>query len=538
MRHIAGAVSGLAAAAACWRYGARSFSAAAPAPLPPPRSPVGPGTTVRTTPIASAPPPRPPTGPPVPTLPAPVLFNVKQYGAKGDGTTDDTAAIQAAINAVPASGGTVLFPPGIYIVAPTRTRCIAIKSNLRLSGTGAASVLKIKNGTGDWHRLLSPRDLGMTVDNVIIEDLSFDSNIINNPSSNLTEKVDATYQAFILVYAGHHIQVRRCRFAPCSGVWAVALNGETIRDCAVTDCYFHFVMRDGNPDYDNAMIYIEGTTYTLSGNRFETAITPGRGGRTCMEAHGGSAAVFGNTSVGFQTGLNIAGSYFAGGLSGDVICRDNTFTDALQAILLWPIAPNILKNVTVTNNTIALAQRAHGNADTGGVAVLFSPQAPRLASVITITKNTIRFQDEGAGRSGDFYYNSAGIGLHNLGGVAGCVIDGNVIERAPSSGILIGNAEPGQRLFQTIRVTNNTLVNPGQNLGFPTDFRSGVLVNSSATHIEIANTTITDTFPTPRCPAAIAFDCSPGNTYTAIQVHDNRVTSTAGSLPVIIPGVP
>jgi len=42
-------------------------------------------------------------------------FNVKNYGATGDGTTDDAAAIQAAINAASsAGGGIVFFPQGVY----------------------------------------------------------------------------------------------------------------------------------------------------------------------------------------------------------------------------------------------------------------------------------------------------------------------------------------------------------------------------------------------------------------------------------------
>jgi hypothetical protein len=44
-------------------------------------------------------------------------FNVKDYGAVGDGVTDDTTAIQDTINAASAAGGgTVYFPAGIYIV--------------------------------------------------------------------------------------------------------------------------------------------------------------------------------------------------------------------------------------------------------------------------------------------------------------------------------------------------------------------------------------------------------------------------------------
>jgi hypothetical protein len=47
------------------------------------------------------------------------IYNVKSstYGAKGDGITDDTIAIQAAINAAyTAGGGEVYFPRGIYII--------------------------------------------------------------------------------------------------------------------------------------------------------------------------------------------------------------------------------------------------------------------------------------------------------------------------------------------------------------------------------------------------------------------------------------
>ncbi|HEY2022183.1 glycoside hydrolase family 28 protein [Paraburkholderia sp.] len=42
-------------------------------------------------------------------------FNVADYGAKGDGTTDDTAAIQKALNAASAAKGTVTFPQGTFM---------------------------------------------------------------------------------------------------------------------------------------------------------------------------------------------------------------------------------------------------------------------------------------------------------------------------------------------------------------------------------------------------------------------------------------
>ena len=55
------------------------------------------------------------------------FFNVKDYGAVGDGSTFDAPAIQAAINAAQStvSGGRIYFPPGIY---NTRTTTISITS--------------------------------------------------------------------------------------------------------------------------------------------------------------------------------------------------------------------------------------------------------------------------------------------------------------------------------------------------------------------------------------------------------------------------
>lgn len=49
------------------------------------------------------------------------VANVIQFGATGNGSTDDTAAIQNAINAVQGTGKTLYFPPGQYLVSSTLT---------------------------------------------------------------------------------------------------------------------------------------------------------------------------------------------------------------------------------------------------------------------------------------------------------------------------------------------------------------------------------------------------------------------------------
>ena len=68
------------------------------------------------------------------------VFNVKAYGAKGDNSTDDTAAIQAAMDAA-TSGGVVYFPRGTYLVSAALT----VSYSVTLLGDGVGvSVIFVK----------------------------------------------------------------------------------------------------------------------------------------------------------------------------------------------------------------------------------------------------------------------------------------------------------------------------------------------------------------------------------------------------------
>jgi hypothetical protein len=51
------------------------------------------------------------------TITSDAAYNAKAHGLAGDGVTDDTSALQALINLVCASGGgTIYFPPGVYLI--------------------------------------------------------------------------------------------------------------------------------------------------------------------------------------------------------------------------------------------------------------------------------------------------------------------------------------------------------------------------------------------------------------------------------------
>ncbi len=73
------------------------------------------------------------------------IFDVRQFGAKGDGKTLDTAAIQEALDDCGrAGGGTVEFSPGIYLSRPLTLRT---KTTLRLD---AGATLKATDEPGDF----------------------------------------------------------------------------------------------------------------------------------------------------------------------------------------------------------------------------------------------------------------------------------------------------------------------------------------------------------------------------------------------------
>jgi hypothetical protein len=97
------------------------------------------------------------------------------YIAKGDGVTDDTTAIQNAINkAVLNGGGTVYFPKGTYL-----TNEISVPPNVILNGAGEnVTILKLNNGRNkDFITFNQASYSGVT-------NMTIDANKTNNSNGN------------------------------------------------------------------------------------------------------------------------------------------------------------------------------------------------------------------------------------------------------------------------------------------------------------------------------------------------------------------
>jgi hypothetical protein len=76
------------------------------------------------------------------------VYNIRDFGAKGDGKTLDTAALQAAIDTCTHDGGgTVLVPSGTFVIGTTE-----LKSNVTLHLAASATLLGSGDGK-DYHAI-------------------------------------------------------------------------------------------------------------------------------------------------------------------------------------------------------------------------------------------------------------------------------------------------------------------------------------------------------------------------------------------------
>jgi hypothetical protein len=115
----------------------------------------------------------------------PLAINVKQYGVTGDGATDDTANIQACLNAATA-GTDVVLPAGIYIITAT----LLFPGNIRIRGAGDSdngTIIRVKTGAALTTPILASKDWNSNTatcgNPVHISDIKLDANSAMSGSS-------------------------------------------------------------------------------------------------------------------------------------------------------------------------------------------------------------------------------------------------------------------------------------------------------------------------------------------------------------------
>lgn len=192
-----------------------------------------------------------------------VLFNVKspQFGAIGNGVTNDQAAIQAALAAaVAAGGGTVYLPPGTYLVSTA----IDWNRDVHLVGAGSGVTTIITNSAVNARILTWTSGAGRVLP-ACVHGISFTASVTNSGDqiySNVTSNVsfsdcyfnvstNCTGSGINFAGASCVLSVRNCRlnahaniqtlwFSDSANVWI-----EDTRFVAVNSAFDHSLLRTG-----------------------------------------------------------------------------------------------------------------------------------------------------------------------------------------------------------------------------------------------------------------------------------------------------
>lgn len=203
--------------------------------------------------------------------PYPVVINVKSYGAAGNGSANDYAAVKAAVAAV-VSGSTLYFPVGTYLIdqkvgdgtAQLTDFLITGKTGFKISGYGAT--IKVK-GAGTLTESLYPLNpiriaasSGFT-----IEGLTLDGNSTTYTASTQSTDLPQASGINTSVCTDYTIRDVTAVRWPCDG--AILGTSATTADqrVTITNCVFNSNVRAGLSLYQIRTITMRDSTFIGNG---------------------------------------------------------------------------------------------------------------------------------------------------------------------------------------------------------------------------------------------------------------------------------
>ena len=260
-------------------------------------------------------------------------FSVLSYGAKGDGVTDDTAAIVRTI-ALAGPSGVVVFPAATYRV----TRTIQIASGQTYQGTDGA----ILSTTGGYPILSSPSNAtGITIDS-----LTFNGAGIAFPGYGVASRIQVTNCTFQNILPGN---------ANWPSHFGIFIGGAGMTDSQIASNRFNNILDGGRADaidrLAGGIIAYNLNRVSLTGNTFDTV-------NQAFSLKFEGAGPYYDVLVAANSGNRVhrMGIECQGGNSFNLIIDGNTFSNFLNPF--WntfglSIVVNRGTGTIVRNNTLS-----------------------------------------------------------------------------------------------------------------------------------------------------------------------------------------
>jgi hypothetical protein len=307
------------------------------------------------------------------------VINVKDFGAVGDGVADDTAAIQAAVNAATASTS-VYFPQGTYKIIPA-TNVVCMDGNTRKAGIVIDNKARMGiYANGRVNIVVAGTDaerIGFSFNScndITISGLGF--NLDDNDTSGSNYLTKQHFWCIMLRSGNNDITIESCRFVSASrGIHADAtsLTANTnllvvnntfknlinypliTRNCSeVSVCSNRFIGtgRSWSNDNEDIAFATDTSNALASGNLFKNTL--GLNSRITAAENTGPTAITGNSKVGNSVFVELYESSNVS-ITGNV----SDHTGYSSEHVLFTATQNVNgQNVTVTGNVFLGGGRA------------------------------------------------------------------------------------------------------------------------------------------------------------------------------------
>ena len=447
-----------------------------------------------------------------PTVPGKVgkgelFWTAEDYGAVGNTTTDDSSAIQQAIDAANAAGGgTVLLKGKTYGIGSL----VRMKSNVTLTGTPGSKLRYTDGNTGRYYLLGVVEQENVTVRGIQI-DTNYDRPVYNLAGSGgLTPDIG--------IYIGRNsrnVHIEDNILTTC-GIWSIVAEVNPtytdIREIYIDRNIINYRVGKSSitpaPDgftVDTTQIYIDAKDYYVRDN---IIATEGTDAETAIELHRRNGVCTGNIITGFRNGIIVNPGEFAE--TGSEVTKmdvSHNFMFAMRkGINLWQAAWRDLEDVTVAHNSIELdPARFPLCRESKGIfllATLPGNNGGHVVKNINITNNIITYKPYAVTwTDSDINIEFSGINMRSWVTLRNVVIRDNLIVDAPSTGIVAG-VQANVTYPNTVSgvvIEDNTIIDAGKNENITAvsfNPRAGIRINGAsgytAKNIVVRNNTIID----------------------------------------------
>jgi hypothetical protein len=387
--------------------------------------------------------------------------SVKDFGAVGDGVTDDTAAIQAALNA--ANNKTLLFNEGTYLVSKgVSDYVLEVPNSISIVGTEAQVTIKLSTATGTAYMLgRSTASSHFSMEGIILDG---NSTVLTGINCNGVHLPEAS-----IVKSKNNVYLNLKDQGSALGGKGIYANNSTlyISEINVENDTFSNITRNAVQTYNGTQITIKD----CYGTGFLTSFTDING--QILGVNVRTKCTIKNNVVNCDAAFLLSDSVFSL-LGDDVECTGNKVTGGGVQIVVHDMTGTTvsLRNYVISGNMLWDSK----------------------ATAITINQNSATYGNNSNQQivvSNNNIYSPALTGISVVGAYAGSgatlgstVISGNTVVDGLTNN-LVPETAAGISLLGTVNtvVDSNVIISPRW---------AGIMAYYDGSNISISNNIITD----------------------------------------------